>query len=384
MQQVRRLLEQGIAAGWHRGAQLEVRIAGSPPLSLCVGESRPGVAMTPETLLPWFSCTKPFTAVAIGQLVDRHRLAFDDPVAHHVPEFAAGGKEAVTLRHLLTHTGGFRSVQPSADVWRLEWDELVARICASPLEPGWVPGERAGYHPVTGFHILGEVLQRVTGRSYTDYVTEEILEPLDLADSWMQLTEERYEAYGARMGVMEDTARPDGSPSVRVRGMDSWRGFRRPSPAGGGVGPMADLVKLFEALLGGGAHQGERVLTEGIVAELIRPVRVGMKDETFGMVIDWGLGLMVNSWRYRQAPAHYGYGDHASPATFGHGGQQSSIAFADPAHGLAVALCCNGRPGEALNHRRTQPVLTALYEDLGLASGSTRSKAMRLLRPGRS
>src|SRR5687767_13998837 len=100
-------------------------------MSVCVGESRPGVAMTPDTLLPWFSCTKPFTAVAIAQLVERGALRFDDAVAVHVPEFGAAGKAAVTIRHVLTHTGGFRSVQPPADVWRLDWDELVARICAS-------------------------------------------------------------------------------------------------------------------------------------------------------------------------------------------------------------------------------------------------------------
>lgn len=361
------LLEDGIDAGWHRGAQLEVRLVGGggrEALSVCVGESRPGVAMTPETLLPWFSCMKPFTAVAIAQLVERGALAYDDPVAAHVPEFGAAGKAGVTLRHVLTHTGGFRTVQPPADVWRLAWDELVDAICGSSLEAGWVPGERAGYHPVTGFHVLGEVTQRVSGRSFADYVTEEILEPLDLADSWMQLTEKRYASYGTRVGVMEDTT---GAEAVPVRGMDSWRGFRRASPAGGGVGPMGDLVKLFEALLGGGARDGERVLSEASVAELVRPARVGMRDETFGMVIDWSLGLMVNSWQYRRAPAHYGYGDHASPSAFGHGGQQSSIAFADPAHGLAVALCCNGRPGEAANHRRTQPVLTALYEELGLS-----------------
>jgi CubicO group peptidase (beta-lactamase class C family) len=361
------LLREGIASGWHRGAQLEVRRRGFDPITVCVGESRPGIEMTPATLLPWFSCTKPFTAVAVAQLVERGAVSFDDPVAAHVPEFAAEGKAEVTIRHVLTHTGGFRAVQPPADVWRLEWDELVARICASPLEPGWVPGARAGYHPVTGFHVLGEVIQRASGRSFADYVTEEILEPLDLADSWMQLTEERYAGYGDRMGVMEETARPGGAASTPVRGMDSWRGFRRASPAGGGVGPMGDLVKLFEALLGGGAREGERVLSDAMTAEIVRAHRVGMRDETFGMVIDWGLGLMVNSWHHRREPARYGYGDHASAATFGHGGQQSSLAFGDPEHGLAVALCCNGRPGEVLNHRRTQPVITALYEELGLA-----------------
>jgi CubicO group peptidase (beta-lactamase class C family) len=182
----------------------------------------------------------------------------------------------------------------------------------------------------------------------------------------MQLTEDRYAAYGDRMGVMDDTSDP--SAAVPVRGMDSWRGFRRASPSGGGVGPMGDLVKLSEMFLGGGSRAGERVLSEAMTAEVVRRHRVGMRDETFGMIIDWGLGVMVNSWHYREAPASYGYGDHASADAYGHGGQQSSVAFADPAHGLAVALCCNGRPGEAANHRRTQPVLSALYEELGLRS----------------
>jgi CubicO group peptidase (beta-lactamase class C family) len=324
--------------------------------------------MRADTLLPWFSCTKPCTAIAVAQLWEQGRVDLDAPVATYVPEFGAAGKEAVTVRHVLTHTGGFRSVQPPVDVWRLEWDELVARICASPLEPGWVPGRRAGYHAVTGFHLLGEVVQRIDGRTFADYVSEEILEPLDLGDSWMCLTEARYAGYGARMGVMEDVDPRTGARSV-VRGFDSWRGFRRASPSGGGVGPMADLVKVFEAFLGGGERDGQRVLRPETVAAMTSRQREGLVDETFGMVIDWGLGLMVNSWAYLRRPTSYGYGEHASPVAFGHGGQQSSIAFADPAHGLAVALACNGRPGEPLNHRRTQPVLTALYENLGLAEG---------------
>lgn len=348
-----------------------MRIEGREPLSIAIGEGRRDVAMRGDTLLPWFSCTKPCTAIAVAQLWEQERIGLDEPVAAYVPEFAAGGKQAVTIRHVLTHTGGFRTLDPPGDPWVLEWDELVARICATPLEAGWVPGERAGYHAVTGFHILGEVIQRVDGRSYADYVSEEVLEPLDMGDAWMALTEARYDAYGDRMGVMYETG-PGRERPEPLRGMDSWRGFRRASPSGGGVGPMADLVKVFEMFLGQGSREGQRVLRPETVTEMTRRQRVGMRDETFGMVIDWGLGLMVNSWSYRQAPASYGYGDHASADAFGHGGQQSSVAFADPAHGLAVALCCNGRPGEPANHRRTQPIVTALYEGLGLVEGSLR------------
>ena len=341
-----------------------MRQRGNEPISIVVGEGRVGVAMASATLLPWFSCTKAVTAVAIAQLWERAHLALDDPVARHVPEFAANGKAAITIRHVLTHAGGFRTLQPPTDAWRLEWDDLVARICASPIEDGWVVGESAGYHPVTGFQILGEIIQRIDGRDFAAYVNEEIFEPLDMGDSWMQLSEERYASYGDCMGVMYETG-PTVVPAA-VRGMDSWRGFRRPSPSGGGVGPMGDLVKLFEMFLGGGMRESERVLSAPTVEAMSVRHRAGRRDDTFGHVIDWGLGLMVNSWRYRSKPNSYGYGDSAGSRTFGHGGQESSLAFADPERGLAVALCCNGRPGEVANHLRTQPVITALYEELGL------------------
>jgi CubicO group peptidase (beta-lactamase class C family) len=214
--------------------------------------------------------------------------------------------------------------------------------------------------------MLGEIVRRADGRAFADYVSEEIFEPLDMADSWVQMTEARYAAYGDRMGAMYVTDPPSTEPPA-MRGMASARGFRRALPSGSGIGPMSDLVKLFEMFLGHGERAGERVLGRSTVEAMTARHRTGMLDETFGMVIDWGLGLMVNSWHYRQRPASYGYGDHASHRTFGHGGQQSSLAFADPSRGLAVALCFNGRPGELANYRRTQAIVTAVYEDLGTA-----------------
>ena len=83
------------------------------------------------------------------------------------------------------------------------------------------------------------------------------------------------------------------------------------------------------------------------MAALTARRRAGMLDETFGAVMDWGLGVMVNSWHYAGKPTPYGYGDHAGRDAFGHGGRQSSLVFADPEHGLSVAFAANGMPGEA-------------------------------------
>ena len=91
-----------------------------------------------------------------------------------------------------------------------------------------------------------------------------------------------------------------------------------------------------------------------------------MLDETFGQVMDWGLGFLLDNKRYGPA-IPYGYGRHASARTFGHSGKESSTGFADPDAGLVVTVVFNGMPGEPKHDRRLRHVTAAIYEDLGLA-----------------
>lgn len=352
-------IREGAAAGAHVGAQLAVWFHGETA-GVVDGLAAPDRPMRSDTLMPWFSATKPITAMAVLQQWERGRLDLDDPVARHLPEFAAAGKEAVTIRHLLTHTALLAAAAPADETW----DSLLAAACASPLTAGWVPGRRAGYSPRLGFHVLGEVVRRLDSRPFDAYVSEEILEPLGMADSWLALSPERYTAYGDRMGVMHDTAHGGAQPIAVLSGPG---GFASVRPSGSGVGPASDVVRFYRALLGKGQLDGVRVLSAQSVEAMCARHRVGMEDHTFRAVIDWGLGVMANSWHYRSQPAPYGYGDHASPRAVGHGGQQSSVAFADPDNQLAAMVIFNGMATEGGHHRRTQPVLTALYEDLGLA-----------------
>ena len=352
-------LESGRADGYHLGAQLSVCHRGAA-VDVAIGD------VTVDMLLPWLSCTKAVTALTVLQLWERGAIEIDEPVARYVEEFAAGGKERVTVRHVLTHTAGVHT-ETGGDVWRMSWEEALAAICAAPLRSEWVPGERASYDASAAFHVLGEMVQRVDGRAFDAYVAEEVFEPLDMPDSWMALTPSRFASYAreGRIGVMYDTT-TKASPRPKP-GFDDGRALARVLPSGSGVGPMRDLVRLAACLLRGGELGGHRVLSRQTVDTMAARHRAGMVDETFGMVIDWGLGLLVNSFHYRDRATSYGFGRHASRRAAGHGGRQSSLVFFDPPHGLAVALCCNGMPGEPGNHRRTQPVLTALYKDLGLS-----------------
>jgi CubicO group peptidase (beta-lactamase class C family) len=93
-----------------------------------------------------------------------------------------------------------------------------------------------------------------------------------------------------------------------------------------------------------------------------------MRDRTFGVIMDWGLGLVLDT-RYalgdRLQP--YGYGRRSSPRAFGHSGAQSSVGFVDPEFGLVAVVIWNGMCGEAAHTRRQHDTLTALYDDLGLS-----------------
>jgi CubicO group peptidase (beta-lactamase class C family) len=352
-------IRAGAAEGLHVGAQLAVSYR-DRSTTMVDGLAAPGRPMQPDSMLPWFSATKLATAVAVLQQWERGSMAPDDPVAAYVPEFGAAGKERVTVRHLLTHTAALAAKAGSAQ----GWDEVLATACSSSLVAGWEPGRRAAYSPRLGFHVLGEVVRRIDGRAFDAYVSEEVFEPLGMADAWLALTPGRWEAYGDRIGVMHHTA---GSEPRVIDALSGPEGFSAVLPSSSAIGPASDLLRLLRMLLGAGELDGVRVLGAQTVDAMCARHRAGLRDETFDAVIDWGLGVMVNSWQYEGRPAPYGYGNSASLRAFGHGGSQSSIAFADPDAGVAAVLIFNGMAGEAGHHRRSQPVIDALYADLGLA-----------------
>jgi CubicO group peptidase (beta-lactamase class C family) len=358
LSRAREAIGDGIRDGLHLGAQIYVSQSGEAIADAALGENRPGEPLTRDHLMLWLSSTKPVTAVAVAQLWERGLLELDDPVARHVPEFAANGKEGITLRHLLTHTGGIRLLDTG---WpQRSWEEIVAKICAMKPEPRWVPGEKAGYHQASSWFILGEVVQRLGGRPFPVYIREEIFEPLGMIDSWVGMPRERYLSYKAsgRIGTMWNTEGPEPQP----HGWESEERCVNPSPGGNGFGPMRELGRFYEMLLGRGTLDGRRVLSPQTVEAFTAPHRVGIMDATFKHVMDWGLGFIVNSARYGAETVPYGYGHRASPRTFGHSGYRSSIAFGDPERGLAVALVFNGTPSNEAHERRVRSVLDAVYD----------------------
>jgi CubicO group peptidase (beta-lactamase class C family) len=352
------VLVDGIERGLHPGAMLYASIDGKPVADLAVGEARAGTPMTPDSLVIWFSMTKPSVAVSIAQQWERGALELDDPVVRFLPEFGAHGKDRITLRHLLTHTAGIRGgdAVASAAPGTGYWDEIVAGICAIEPETEWIPGRRAGYHLSCGMTILAEIVHRVDGRRFETYVRDEVFTPLGMDDCWVGMSADVADGYGARVGTMHSTA---SGKQIPLDMFDTPDALARCVPGGGGRGPLRQLGRLYEALLARGELDGRRVLLPQTVEAITAHHRVGLYDETFHAQCDWGLGFAVDA---------YPMGRHASPRAFGHGGALSAISFADPEHGLVAVVQTNGMCGNDDHYLRLDAVTTALYEDLGLAA----------------
>ncbi len=358
-------IESGIERGLHVGAQLYVSRAGKPVADLAFGMARDGVPMTPDTIMLWMSSIKPITAVAVAQMWERGKIALDDPVAKYIPAFGAKDKDRVTIRHVLTHTGGFRA---AVGPWTADpWDNIIAQICAAEIEPGWVVGETSGYHVASGWYILGEIVRRVSadGRPYSEHVREKILEPLGMRDTWIGMPAARWREYGDRIAPMHfgSTVKPP-APYPYAPWSNTADAVAIERPGGNGRGPIHDLGRFYEAMLAG----GEGVVTPQTVEAISSRHTVGLPDKTFGYRLDRGLGVVIDSHQYGSAQAWYG--TRCSRRTWGHSGYLCSVGFADPEHRVVVAAVFNGMTEDepALHDARMRETIDAIYADLGIGS----------------
>tara|TARA_R110002072_G_C7978996_1_gene536040 strand:+ start:26925 stop:28043 length:1119 start_codon:yes stop_codon:yes gene_type:complete len=359
------VIDSGIKRGLHTGLQLYVSRGGNVVADCGFGESSPSVPMTADSIMMWLSAGKPLTAVAILQLVEHGLLDLDGRIVDWIPEFATGNKEQVRLHHLLTHTGGFRNVETG---WpHLSWEATIARICESPLEDGWLIGETAGYHTSSSWYILGELIQRVDPKrqSFPEYFHKEICEPLGMLNSQNGMSPEFWMTNQHRIAEMSQLEKG----KTEVLPWHDKQYCMAASPGANSRGPIRELGRFYECLLAGGELDGRRILNEESADLLTTRHREGAYDQTLFHKVDFGLGVILDSNRYGVDTVPYGFSPYCSEQTFGHGGSQSSIGFADPDAELVVCYVANRRVGEPRHQKRNREIVSAIYRDLNLNNG---------------
>jgi D-alanyl-D-alanine carboxypeptidase len=221
-------------------------------------DCKAGTANTPTTRFRIGSMNKMFTAVATLQLVEAHKLALDDPIGKHLPGYPNKEVAAkVTVRHLLTHTGGTGDIfGPEFDQHRLQLREhrdYLKLYGSRGLTHE--PGTRFEYSNY-GFVLLGALIEHVSGMSYYDYVDRHVFRPAGMRSTGS--LPETVDVPDRAVGYLRPSP---GGPWVPNTDTLPWRG----TAAGGGYSTVGDLLRFAQALGSG------RLLAKATLAEATRP-----------------------------------------------------------------------------------------------------------------
>jgi CubicO group peptidase (beta-lactamase class C family) len=320
----------------HPGAGLAVYRHGRLVLDLTAGyaDTQQGRPVRPDTLFLLFSSTKPLASVALWQQIERGAAGLDNPVAAHWPAFASKGKAGVTFRHVLSHRGGFPLTPPTLtpEHWG-DWTWAVWAIEAMPLrhEPGVV----SAYHHLTQQWVCAELVHRLDGRAYADYLRAEITGPLEMDDTVVGLPEDKVQ----RAALLHATESTD------ERERETLRRFNRPEirravvPAATGFSTARDMARFYAALAAAGALDGARILRPETVERMLRVEVDGEIDRTFEVPVRRGLGFELGGLA---DPRRHSPGATSTVRTFWHGGFGSSVCWGDADSGLAMAFLSNG------------------------------------------
>jgi CubicO group peptidase (beta-lactamase class C family) len=317
------------------GAQLAVRHRGHPVVDLWTGPD-----VTGDSLLALYSSGKGAAHLVVALLVQDGTLELDRRVAAYWPEFAAAGKDEITLRDLLAHRAGLIGVSGGFSTAELADDRLLARRLAGQA-PHWRPGSAYGYHAFVIGALTGEVVRRVTGRSIQELYRERLRDPYEL-DFHLGLPEDQEPRYlpvqplppekqamvvrPAPDSLMGIAFNLNAIPPTDLVEFANDRRVRALGPtSSGSVGTARGLAKLYAATIG--EVDGRPPLLEPpTLAEFTRLHTPGV-DAVTGERDHFLLGFEALGPRYP------GLGADA----FGHSGAVGAESFADPASGIAYS-----------------------------------------------
>ena len=345
---VEEMFADQIARGLHPGAAMAVYRHGQLVLDLFAGVADEALSrpVTDSTMFVLFSSTKPLAAACLFLLKERGKLSYDDKVAEHWPGFGQNGKEATTVRHFLTHQSGMPQTPPDLtwERWR-DWDAVVQAM--ESATPEYAPGVEMAYHTYNFGWLVAELVHRVDGRPFPQFLREEVTGPLGMADTYVGLPSD-LEDRVSYVHVMDD-----GQPGDIAHTCNRPEVHQAVVRGACGIATARDLARFYAMLEQGGTLDGVRVLAPETVAEGAA-LQVEGHDRTVGHRVRRSLGPMLGEPRMGTSTD-----DHGS---FGHGGAGTSIGWADPSLGLAVVVITNGFRGRDSNEERLAALSRAVRQ----------------------
>jgi uncharacterized protein YbbC (DUF1343 family)/CubicO group peptidase (beta-lactamase class C family) len=341
-----------VAAGHRDGSYLAVPFGNRQVLPQ-------SIPMTLDTLFDMASITKPVaTATSIMKLIEDGQLRLSDRVATHFPEFAANGKDQITIQDLLVHTSGLIPDNPMSD-YAEGPDQAWQRICNLSLT---APVGSAFKYSDVNFIVLGKLVEKRSGLSLDSFVRSRIFEPLGMLDSGYRPGPE-WKARAAPTEKRNDVWIQGEVHDPRAHALDGIAGHA------GLFSTLEDLSKFARMMLRGG--YGEPI--NGSAARVLSPVTLAKMTASYpvpggtrGLGWDKQTGFSTNR------------GDLFSPRAFGHGGFTGTVLWIDPDQDLYFIFLSNRvhPSGDGLVNPLAGKIANILSSELGSTPSSPRQSSV--------
>lgn len=358
---VRKVFEGNLASGADVGASFCATKDGEVIVDLWGGHAdaertRPWER---DTIVNVYSTTKTMCALTALLVADRGELDFKAPVAKYWPEFAANGKQDVTVAQLMSHSSGLSGwKEPITGDDLYDWEKATSLLAAQA--PFWEPGTAPGYHALTQGYLVGEVIRRITGKTVGTVFREEIAEPLG-ADFHIGLPASEDHRVADLIPPPPGTAIGAGQQSEIQRNMTSnpgidvlatrtraWRGAE--IPAAGGTGNARSVALVHTILANGGEARGKRFMSEAGVRKALE-LQVEGQDLVLGVPARFGLGFGLGG----------GAVPMPSPNAMYWGGYGGSVIIIDMDTRMTYAYAMNKMAGTTVGDMRAFSLLGALW-----------------------
>ena len=312
-----------------------------------------GHPMRKDTIFQIMSMTKPVTAIGIMMLAEEGKLALRDPVDLYLPEFhdlkvsTTVGPDAahlgipnhaITIRDLLTHTAGIQDypgppgIQDYSQTMSVPLDEVVRALAKRPLL--FQPGTQWSYSS-PGIEILGRIIEVCSGEKYVDYITDHVLRPLGMKDSFFFPPADKVDriamVYAHKDGkLVRSPASILGGDPAKHR-----QGAVFPAPGWGLYSTAEDLLHLYRMMLNDGVYEGHRYLSPFSVRVMTEPQTTGIQPVGWMRGSDYGLAWEVVTDPLGELAGH-------TIGSYGHGGAFGTQGWIDPNNNLISIMLIQG------------------------------------------
>lgn len=330
--------------------------------------------MKTDTIFQIMSMTKPITAVGIMMLMEEGKLALNDPVERHLPEFrgqmviaernADGSRtlkkpsRPITIRDLMTHTSGMFDALPDGfrehnQRMNMTLAEAVRMFSQQPLE--FEPGTQWKYSS-PGIGVLGRIIEVASDQPYEQFLADRLFKPLEMKDSFFFPPADKiariamvYENKNGKLVRAGDNIL-GGDPTLYRKGA------KYPAPEWGLYSTAADLASFYQMMLNGGTFQGRRYLSRASV-KLMSQVHTGTIAKA-GWMGGTGYGL---AWEVVNDPQ--GELMLNSLGTYGHGGAFGTQGWIDPQRDLIRIMLVQRSGGADVVRNAFMPMAVAACND---------------------